>query len=123
LGVGDGNLLVSGDSLYWFDALTGKKRAQFPPPYKHALGFARAAPRGFGRGVLVGDRVLWTTRDTLFAFYQGRFDEHNRVTTPLFAQPPLSLRERGASGGNLVAVQGILLIAGPDTLYAFQRSP
>lgn len=122
LGVGDGHLIVSGDSLYWFDALTGRKRAQFPTPYKHAFGFARAEPRGFGRGVLVGDRILWTSRDTLFAFYQGKFDSHNHVTTPMLAQAPLSLSEREATGGNLVAVDGMLLIAGADALYAFQRS-
>lgn len=122
LGVGNGSLIVSGDSLYWFDALTGKKLTQFPTPYKHALGFARAEPRGFGRGVLVGDRVLWTSRDTLFAFHQGRFDRQNGVATPMFAQAPVSLLNRGASGGNLVAVKDMLLIAGPDTLFAFRRS-
>lgn len=122
LGVGNGSLIVSGDSLYWFDALTGKKISQFPTPYKHALGFARAEPRGFGKGLLVGDRVLWTSQDTLFAFYQGRFDTLNDVTTPLLAQTPVSLLNRGATGGNLVAAKDMLLIAGPDTLYAFQRS-
>jgi outer membrane protein assembly factor BamB len=121
LGVTDAYLFASGDTLYWFDAMNGKKRAQFPPPYKHALGFARNAPKGFGRGVLAGDRVLWTSRDNLYVFYQGKLDTVNGVTTPLFAQAPISLRERGATGGNLVAVDNMLLIAGPDTLYAFRR--
>ncbi len=121
LGVAEGHLFVSGDTLYWFDATNGRKRAQFPPPYKHALGFARNAPRGFGRGVLAGDKVLWTSRDNLYVFHQGKLDTVNNVTTPLFAQAPISLRQRGATGGNLVAVDEMLLIAGPDALYAFRR--
>jgi hypothetical protein len=40
----------------------------------------------------------------------------------MIAQAPVSLLNRGASGGNLVAVKDMLLIAGPDTLFAFRRS-
>jgi outer membrane protein assembly factor BamB len=122
LGVGEGQLLVSGDTLYWFDALSGRKRCQFPASYKHSLGFSRASPRGFGRGVLLGDRVLWSTQTHLFAFRQGRFEVANDVVTPLLAQPPISLAERGATGGHLIPADKMLLIAGPDRLTAFRRS-
>lgn len=121
LGVADGHLIASGDSLHWFDALTGHKRTQYPAPYKHALGLARAQPRGYGRGVLVGNAILWTSEDQLYAFQAGQFDVHNQVTTPLMVRPPQPLAKYGATGGNLVAAGEVLLIAAADRLYAFRR--
>lgn len=106
LGVGHGNLLASGDTLWWIDAERGKVIKHWPD----------TTPLGYGRGVLSGDQVLWPTRGELFVFDQavapGAKDERD----------PISLAgNRGAMGGNLVAAGDWLLIAGSDKLYAFRQ--
>ena len=60
LGVGHGNLLASGDSLWWIDARRGKVVKHWPD----------TTPLGYGRGILTGDEVVWPTRDALYVFDQ-----------------------------------------------------
>jgi hypothetical protein len=107
LGVGHGNLLASGDSLWWIDARRGKVLKHWPD----------TTPLGYGRGILTGDQVVWPTRDSLYVFDQevvaGRVAERD----------PIPLAEmRGATGGNLVAADGLLLVAGSDKLFAFHQT-
>ncbi|MEX2111655.1 MAG: PQQ-binding-like beta-propeller repeat protein [Pirellulales bacterium] len=106
LGVGQGNLLASGDSLWWIDARRGKVLKHWPD----------TTPLGYGRGLLTGDQVVWPTRDALYVFDQavtaGRSIERD----------PIQLSEqRGASGGNLVAAGDMLLVATSDKVFGFQQ--
>ena len=105
LGVGAGNLLASGDTLWWIDVDRGKVLKRWPD----------TTPLGHGRGILMGDQVVWPTSGELYVFDQ---DIALRGSTP---RPPLALSERKALGGNLVAAGGLLLIATPDKLFAFHQ--
>jgi len=102
LGVQGGNLIASGDYLWWIDAVTGKAVRRWPD--------GGGAPRGFGRGIIAGNEVFWPTRDEIRVF-ECRTTEQTRE--------PIRLTPHGASGGNLLLVDGYLLIATSDTLYAF----
>jgi cellulose synthase operon protein C len=117
LGVGQGNLIASGERLYWLDAATGRPVGQYPPP-DEPLG--PETPRGFGRGVLAGDAVYWPTQGAIFVFDQ------TTQRTPRGWQPVgkdvIELASRGAEGGNLIPAGSVLLIATNDTLYAFART-
>lgn len=103
LGVGGGNLIVSGDKLWWLDARTGKAvRDPFP---------ASSQPKGFGRGVLAGDLVYWPTQTMIYVFDQ-------RTGQPR-ATIELSTRGTDIGGGNLLVNGDSLLIASSDELLAF----
>ena len=104
LGVGHGNLLASGDMLWWIDAEGGKVLKRWPD----------TSPLGHGRGVLTGDQVIWPTSDALYVFDQ-------QATPSGLPHSPILLGERQAAGGNLVAAGDLLLIATPDKLFAFQQ--
>ena len=106
LGVGHGNLLASGDSLWWIDARRGKVLKHWPD----------ATPLGFGRGILTGDQVVWPARDALYVF-----DQRVARGQTVERDPILLAGGRGATGGNLVAAGGVLLIASGDKLFAFEQ--
>lgn len=106
LGVGHGNLLASGDSLWWIDARGGKVLKRWPD----------TTPLGRGRGILVGDQVAWPTQDQLWVLDQ---DVAPKRDTP---REPIALAEAyGATGGNLLAGDGLLFIATPEKLFAFRQ--
>jgi outer membrane protein assembly factor BamB len=104
LGVGGGNLLASGDTLWWIEVDGGKVLKRWPD----------TTPLGHGRGILMGDEVVWPTSGELYVFDQ----DASQPSTP---RSPILLSERQAEGGNLVAAGGLLLIAAPDKLYAFHE--
>lgn len=107
LGVGSGNLLASGDALWWIDVERGKVRKRWPD----------TTPLGRGRGILLGDEVIWPTNSELYVF-----DQDPSSTVP--PHEPIRLSDGQAAGGNLVAAGGMLVIATPDKLFAFrQRGP
>ena len=62
LGVGSGNLLASGDRLWWIDAAAVKELASWPDN--------KTPQHGYGRGVLADGRVYWPTREYLHVFDQ-----------------------------------------------------
>jgi outer membrane protein assembly factor BamB len=103
LGVGADHLLASGDRLYWIDRYAGRVQARFPERIEADL-------RGYGRGVLVGDNVLWPTRDRIFVLAQDG---------PRSVRQPIELAPIGMTGGNLVPAGDILLVAGADRLAAY----
>jgi outer membrane protein assembly factor BamB len=107
LGVGHGNLLASGDWLWWIDARQGKVLRRWPD----------TTPLGYGRGILMGDQVIWPTRDALYVFDQ-------EVKGPMRTlRDPIPLAEgRQSGGGNLVAAGDVLLIATADQLFAFRQT-
>jgi tetratricopeptide (TPR) repeat protein len=104
LGVGHGSLLASGDTLWWIDVEGGKVLKRWPD----------TTPLGHGRGILMGDEVVWPTSGALYVF-----DQDARQPGP--PKSPILLSERQAEGGNLVTGGGLLLIASPDKLFAFHQ--
>lgn len=117
LGVENDVLVASGDVLYWIDAYTGGVLTQFPRIEPGGAGQALHFPRGFGRGIMADGHIWWPTRESIFMF----------DAVPLhsaFGQRPHLAREipllpRGVSGGNLLLVGGVMLIATGDRLVAF----
>lgn len=103
LGVGSGNLIASGIRLIWIDVQTGEIKARFPAQTDGAL-------RGFGRGILAGNRVYWPTRDRIYIFDQRG---------PQQTRQPIELAPLGLTGGNLVISRDVLLIAAAGQLSAF----
>ncbi len=106
LGVGEGNLIASGDHLWWIDVASGKIAGHWPDQ----------SPHGYGRGILAGDKIFWPTRDALYVFRQAVAPGGRAV----LARDPIPLADaRKAGGGNLVISRGVLLIAAADKLYGF----
>ena len=110
LGVRGQSLIVSGDLLSWIDVRSGKILSWWPDG---------TSPKGYGRGVLAGDRVYWPTRTMIRIF--------DSVPRPTKQQQPLSefrlADQYNATGGNLLVADDYLLIATGDSLTAFRRFP
>lgn len=103
LGVGGGNLLVSGDKLWWIDTATGKAaRDPFP---------TSTPPKGFGRGILAGDLVYWPTQTMIYLFNQRTGEAKSAIE--------LSTRGADIGGGNLLVNGNSLLIATSRELLSF----
>jgi outer membrane protein assembly factor BamB/tetratricopeptide (TPR) repeat protein len=104
LGVGQNNLIASGDRLWFIDADTGR--------VVHIEGGRDPESFGYGRGLLVENLVYWPLRDEIIVLDQR---------TGRRAQPPISLAVKQATGGNLAIVNGLLLIAEPTRLVAYNE--
>ncbi len=102
LGVGQGRVFASGRSLWAFDTTTGA--------IAWSIRSAEPSDWGYGRGLLVGDQVWWTSRETLWC--------HDQQSGATLREQDLSTVDR-RSGGNLVSSQGVVLIAGPERLTAY----
>jgi outer membrane protein assembly factor BamB len=99
VGVVDGRLILSGQSVWAVDAGTGA--AAWP----QRIGFADPAGRGYGRPALTHDFLYWPTRDEVLRIDHRQGSVVDRIR----------LREDfQQSGGNLVIADGKLLIAQPD---------
>jgi outer membrane protein assembly factor BamB len=102
LGVVGDRLIASGSRIYWIDLgdHPGRVAAQWPE--------GKERP-GFGRGLVTADGVLWPTRENLYVFdpQSGR------------QKSVISLTARGVSGGNLLAWDRYLVVAGNKELVAF----
>jgi outer membrane protein assembly factor BamB/tetratricopeptide (TPR) repeat protein len=106
LGVADGKLVGSGERLWWIDAAGGKVLARWPD----------TTPLGYGRGVIAGDTILWTTRESLFTLDLALSKER----LPVMRRGAVALTTTyGATGGNLVSARDKLLIASASKLFAF----
>lgn len=103
IGVVQQRVIVSGRSLWGFDANTGDLAWSVPS--------ADPDDWGYGRGTLAGDQVLWTTSEVLW-FVDQR-------SGALLRQHSLQGTETPRSGGNLVISHGVILIAGADRLTAY----
>jgi hypothetical protein len=112
LGVVNGQLIASGQRLWWFDVTTGApSTVPAENPFPRELSSSRF---GFGRGLLAGEQIFWPTRgraDQILVFEAARGQP---------ARQPLALNAVGVSAGNLVVGQGHLLVAGPEELAAFR---
>jgi outer membrane protein assembly factor BamB len=118
LGVGNGYLLASGDYLYWINVVTGQVVTQFPAALPLGPGLALPTPRGWGRGVLAGDRVYWPTQSGIEIFAQAP------QRTGMFTVPKqlkgIEFSGTDTSGGNLVRAGNCLILATADRLVAFE---
>ena len=103
LGATGRDLYVSGDQLWCLDTMTGQMVWQFG--YDDPAGF------GYGRGVVAGDHIYWPTHESLYTI--------DRFSGQAVQRYPLA-EVLGASGGNMVIANDLLLIAGPDHLTAFR---
>ncbi len=97
-------LIVSGHSLKALDVATGRDG--------WSISASRdPAERGYGRGVLAGDAILWPMREEL------------RIVDAATGQPrrsvPLNTPDSAESGGNVLIAGGMLLIAQPNKLVAY----
>lgn len=119
LGIFDGTLVVSGDYLYWFDVRTGRLRCQFPPPLWSRPGYARPSPRGYGRGVMTEDTILWPTHAALYLF-KVQPQVVNDLEVPVPVGEPRSWSWFGIQPGNLIPAGDLLLVAGPTELAALR---
>ncbi len=101
LGVVGDTLIAAGNRIFWIDLgdRPGRIKAQWPD------GEGRL---GFGRGLIAADGVYWPTRENLYVFdpQSGR------------QKSVVSLAARGVSGGNLLAWDRYLVIAGNKELVA-----
>jgi Fe-S cluster biosynthesis and repair protein YggX len=108
LGIGRGNLIVSGNSLWGLDARTGRvvwgRRVTDPEFY------------GYGRGLLVDDSVWWPTRETI--------EIRSQQTGLRIHRQPILLPTHGTTaepntGGNLLITDGYLFVAQAHRLVAY----
>ena len=115
LGVAEGSLIASGRSLWWLDAETGKFVIAFPD----SANPGQAQP--FGRGLLMGDLVVWPTRQELYVFDQQQSPATGANARPTMPREPIRIADydNRLSGGNLVATGQYILLATADTLWAF----
>jgi outer membrane protein assembly factor BamB len=118
LGVSGQSILLSGDRLYWLERTTGRVVAAFPAGTTSDIVGALPAPRGYGRGMVVQDRVYWPTQHELFVF------DADQVGRAVGGVPTLVQRyrldTRGAEAGNLVLTADGLVIAGASRIYKFR---
>jgi outer membrane protein assembly factor BamB/tetratricopeptide (TPR) repeat protein len=115
LGVAQGSLIASGSQLWWLDAQTGKVVMTFPP----SMEVSQAQPRG--RGMLMGDVVVWPTRNQLWVFNQKQSPASDANTLPAMPREPILLApyDQQLSGGNLVPAGEYTLLATENRLWAF----
>ncbi len=97
-------LVVSGHSLRTLDVETGREGWR-------VLASNDITERGYGRGVLAGDAVLWPTREGL------------RILDAASGQPrrniPFNTPDSAETGGNVLVAGGMLLIAQSEKLVAY----
>ncbi|CAN5761952.1 PQQ-binding-like beta-propeller repeat protein [soil metagenome] len=106
LGVAKGRIVVTGDHVWTFDAKTGETLSRWPD--------GQTFEEGYGRGLLADAAIYWPTRDKIYILDQE---------TGLPARrPPISLREFGTGGGNLVAGDGYLVVAQANRLVVFCKN-
>jgi outer membrane protein assembly factor BamB len=117
LGVTQEHLIVSGDRLLWLDRRTGRVDGRFPAAGDGGNLNSLPSPRGLGRGVISGDEIYWPTANEILVFASALKDRKSVDAPPM--QRRIRLESRGSEGGNLIAVDGWLLVATPSRLLAF----
>jgi outer membrane protein assembly factor BamB len=106
LGVGGGNLIASGEKLWWINRATGKLSG--PADGRWPDG---PTPKGFGRGVLAGGKIYWPTASKIYVFDQRSGAKEQEVE--LITRDVLR-------GGNLLVAGDTLLIATHKELMALR---
>ncbi|MFM8251288.1 MAG: PQQ-binding-like beta-propeller repeat protein [Planctomycetota bacterium] len=119
IGVGAGRLIAAGRCLRWIDVETGGSRGQFPAVASEQPLAGSNALHSAGQAILVDQHVWWPTAEQIYVFEQQTM-RHAHGWQPELVRR-IDLRARQVTGGNLLIADGVLLIAGPDTLTAFRR--
>ena len=119
LGVANGQVILSGDYLYWLDSETGKLQCQFPSRRNTSGELAFHGPKGQGRGLLAGNDVWWPTKDNIYVFRQKTYKVNGRRVPVVVDRIPLA--RIGIEGGNLLLSNGVLLVTGPRQITAFNE--
>lgn len=105
LGVTGGTLVASGRSLWGIDIVTGRLRWH--------VGGERPEDSGYGRGTIAGHRAYWPTREEILVV--------DGLTGRVVRR--IALRKKyGLTGGNLLAADGKLILAGSERLTVFSPS-
>ncbi len=117
LGVTQDHLIVSGDRLQWLDRRTGRVEARFPAAGDGGTLNALPSPRGLGRGLISAGEVYWPTSNEILVFSTMLKDRKSVEAPPMRRR--IRMDTRGSEGGNLVAVDGWLIVATPSRLMAF----
>jgi outer membrane protein assembly factor BamB len=104
LGISGGRLIAGGGRLFWIGTL-GEERGRVVACWPES-----AETPGYGKGLLVGNVVLWPTRGRLYAF-----DARSAQPIKLIPLIPWEVE-----GGHLILARGHLLIAGSRSLAAFR---
>lgn len=105
LGTGGGNLLASGDRLWWINVQSGKVIRRWPE--------SPNGDKGYGRGVLAGDNVYWPTRKQIHVFDQQTAERVGVID--------LARQDPRVTGGNLLISDGYLLVTTGERLFAFSQ--
>ncbi|NIL97371.1 MAG: PQQ-binding-like beta-propeller repeat protein [Planctomycetales bacterium] len=114
LGVGNGNLIATGKSIWWLNAVTGRAEFVWPHPDN------TQSERQYGRGLLAGNHIYWPTREKILVFDQRIARDQGARYFQKTAEFELAAEHIQAGGGNLVIGGDTLLIATADTLYGFR---
>ncbi len=97
-------LVISGHSLRTLDVETGREGWRL-------LASNDITERGYGRGLLAGNAVLWPTREGLQILDAASGQPRRNV--------PLNTPDSAETGGNLLVAGGMLLIAQSEKLVAY----
>ena len=127
LGKVEGNIILSGDRLYWIDCLTGQIRAAFPAGTSQQVGGLRANPHGVGRAVLDRERVYFPTRETIFVFDAtfpiGRVEPGmvQKIDLVNLGQHQLITGASHLTGGHLTIMGDRLILSSGSRIIAFPQ--
>ena len=122
LGTHGNSLLVSGDRLVWLDRQTGRVQAGFPGRTTPLLAGALPNPRGLGRGIIAEGCVWWPTAGEILVFPASLNQSTTSQGVPALLDR-LPLQPGGSWGGNVLIVDGTLLVATPSRLMAYPAPP
>ena len=117
LGATKDHLIVSGDRLIWLDRRSGRVDARFPAASSSGTLNSLPSPRGLGRGLIAANEIYFPTANEIIVFATALKDRKSVDSPPM--QRRIRLDTRGSEGGNLIAVDGWLLLATPSRLMAF----
>ncbi len=108
LGVAHGRLIVTGDHVWMINTRDGKVLSTWPD---NLNGLDSA-----GRGLITAEHIYWPTRGEVQVL---------DITTGMRAtnRPPIQLSQKfQQNGGNLVAGDGYLVVAGAESLVVFSQN-
>jgi len=112
IGTGGDFLFAGGDRMSCIDTRTAKVALQWP----------QDSPKGYGRGALAHEQLIWPTRDALEIFSPNEPAPReillkNRDPNAKKQTPPRD----DLLSGNIIPAGEYLLVAGADELIAFSR--
>lgn len=113
IGTSREHLIGAGDRLYWLNKHTGDFEAAFGATNQQS-------PGGLGLGIAArfAGYVFWPTAKSIFVFDED-LSAFEGTRSPRL-ENRIDLRVLGQCGGNVVIAGGMLVVAGPNQLMAFE---